>query len=240
MIYQEKLKMGLKDIGKDNKAKNRALLEFLENVAAYHSDFVKNGANDTLETNLGWVLLDWKLQVIKRPKYGEILTINTWGKEMKKFFTYRDYEIYNDKQELCAIATSKWALIDIKNRKMVRLTDEIIDKYKPEEKSVFFEAELDKLEVPKEFSAEMEYTVKRRDIDINMHMHNLYYLDLAYEVLPQDVYDQRPFDNVRIMYKNEIKLGDTVKCHYAEKDGKHIIVIDSEDGKKLHSIIELL
>ena len=239
MIYQEKFKMGLKDIGKDNKAKNRTLLEFLENVAAYHADYVKNGANDTLETRLGWILLDWKLQVIKRPRYGEILTINTWGKEMKKFFTYRDYEIYNEKQELCAIATSKWALIDIEKRKMARLTDEIIDKYKPEEKGVFTETELEKVEVPQEFLVEIDYTVIRRDIDINMHMHNLYYLDLAYEVLPQEVYDQRPFDNVRIMYKKEIKLGDTIKCHYTKKDDKHIVVIDSENGKVLHSVIEL-
>lgn len=239
MIYQEKFKMGLKDIGKDNKAKNRALLEFLENVAAYHSDFVKYGANDTIETNVSWILLDWKLQVIKRPQYGEILTIKTWGRKMKKFFTYRDYEIYNEAEELCAIATSKWTLIDIQKRKMARLTEKIIDRYKPEEKSVFTETELDKLEVPQKFLAEMDYTVIRKDIDINMHMHNLYYLDLAYEVLPQEVYDKRPFDNVRIMYKKEIQLGDTVKCHYTKKENKHIVVIDSKEGKVLHSVIEL-
>ena len=122
MIYQEKFKMGLKDIGKDNKAKNRALLEFLENIAAYHSDYVKYGANDTMETNVSWILLDWKLQVIKRPKYGETLIIKTWGRGMRKFFTYRDYEIYNELDELCAIATSKWALIDIQKRKVSRLT----------------------------------------------------------------------------------------------------------------------
>lgn len=239
MIYQEKFKMGLKDIGKDNKAKNRALLEFLENIAAYHSDFVKYGANDTMETNVAWVLLDWKLQVIKRPKYGETLTIKTWGRGMRKFFTYRDYEIYNELDELCAIATSKWALIDIQKRKVSRLTSEIISKYEPEEKSVFKEPELEKIEVPKEFSSEIDYKVIRKDIDINMHMHNLYYLDLAYEALPQEVYDERPFDNVRIMYKKEIQLGDNIKCHYTKKDNKHIVVIDSEDGKILHSVIEL-
>ena len=38
MIYTENFKMGLKDIGKDNKIKNRAILEFLENIGAYQSD----------------------------------------------------------------------------------------------------------------------------------------------------------------------------------------------------------
>ena len=158
---------------------------------------------------------------------------------MKKFFTYRDYEIYNELDELCAIATSKWALIDIQKRKVTRLTNEIISKYEPEEKSVFKETELEKIEVPKEFFSEIDYKVIRKDIDINMHMHNLYYLDLAYEALPQEIYDQRPFDNVRIMYKKEIQLGDNVKCHYNKKDNKHIVVIDSEDGKISHAVIEL-
>ena len=63
MIYTEKVKTALKDIGKDNKIKNRAILEILENVASYHSDLVGYGANDIGKTKLSWVLLDWKLEV---------------------------------------------------------------------------------------------------------------------------------------------------------------------------------
>jgi len=89
---------------------------------------------------------------------------------------------------------------------MVRLTDEIMNRYEPEEKSVFSEEKLGKLEVPTEFSSYINYEVIRKDIDVNKHMHNLYYLDLAYEAMPEEVYEQRPFDNVRITYKKEIKL----------------------------------
>ena len=32
-----------------------------------------------------------------------------------------------------------------------------------------------------------DYTVLRRDIDINNHMHNLNYLDMAYDILPEDI-----------------------------------------------------
>ena len=71
-------------------------------------------------------------------------------------------------------------------------------------------------------------------------MHNLCYLDLAYEALPQEVYDKRPFDNIRIMYTKEIKLGKTVRCKYANvEENKNIVLIESEDGKTLHSIIEV-
>lgn len=199
-----------------------------------------HGANETKDTKIAWILLDWKLEVIKRSRYGQVLHIQTWGRQMKKFFTYRDYEIYDEDGNLCAIATSKWALIDIEKRKMERLTEELIEQYKPEEKHVFSELELDKLKMPEKFIANIKYQVTRKDIDINKHMHNLYYLDLAYDILPEEVYAQRPFDRVRIMYKKEIALGDVVDCHYStSEDGKHMVVIDSKEGNVLHAIIEL-
>lgn len=239
MIYTEKFKIPLKDIGKDNKIKNRAVLEILENIACYHSDLVGYGVNNIKETKVTWILLDWKLKVINRPTYGQILTVNTWGKGMNKFFTYRDYEIYDNNNNLCAIATSKWALIDTEKGKMSRLTENIINAYKPEKKTVFEENSLDKVKIPEEFSNTIKYEVIRKDIDINKHMHNLYYLDLAYEALPDKIYNKRPFDYVRITYKKEIKLGEKVNCKYVEQDGKYVIVIKSEDETVIHAIVEL-
>ncbi len=75
-------------------------------------------------------------------------------------------------------------------------------------KTVFEENSLDKVKIPEEFSNTIKYEVIRKDIDINKHMHNLYYLDLAYEALPDEIYNKRPFDYVRITYKKEIKLGE--------------------------------
>ena len=240
MIYKETFKPGLKDIGKDNKVKNRGILEFLENIASYHSDSVGYGANDINIKGTAWILLEWKLEVIKRPKYGQILNINTWARGINKFFTYRDYEVYDDENNLCAIASSKWALINIKNRKMERITEEIMEPYKLEEKYVFSEAEMDKIKIPENYTANMKYKVIRKDIDINKHMHNLYYLDLAYEALPDEIYEKRPFDHVRVSYKKEITLGDVIDCKYSEsEEGKHTVIINSNEGKTIHSIIEL-
>ena len=70
-------------------------------------------------------------------------------------------------------------------------------------------------------------------------MHNLHYLDLAYEALPDEIYNKRPFDNIRVMYKKEIKFGETVRCKYSIRISINIVVIESEDGKILHAIIEI-
>lgn len=239
MIFKEKFKMQLKDIGKDNYIKNRAILEIFENIGTYHSDMAGYGPNDIKETGVSWVLLDWKLQVLKRPKYGQALNVNTWGRTMKRTYTYRDFEMYDEENNLCVIGTSKWVLVDISTGRITKISEEIYEKYQIEDKNVFNIDELDKLKVPEMCDSEITYKVSRRDIDINGHMHNLYYLDLAYEVLPQEVYEKRPFDDVRIQYKKEVKLGNIIRCKYTFEDNMHVITICSEDNTKIHAIITL-
>lgn len=244
MIINENFKIQLKDIGKNNYIKNRGILEILENIATHHSDMVGFGPNDIEKVGVSWVLLDWKIKVIKRPKYGETVNVNTWARtindEIKKVYTYRDFEIYNKNNELAVIGTSKWALIDIKNGKIAKIEENVLNKYGVENKNVFNVGELDRLLIPKKFTHEIKYQISRRDIDLNRHMHNLYYLDLAYEVLPQEVYEQRPFEEFRINYKKEVRYGDKIKCKYTFENNQHIVVIcNEEDESKVNAIIVL-
>jgi len=239
MVFESTVKSGLKDIGKNNLIKNEAILEMLENVAGEHSNKVGYGALDIEKTMLSWILTDWRVKVIKRPMYSEVLKVRTWGRYFQKAYTYRDFEIFNSKGELCVIATSKWALLDLNKRSVTRLTDEIKNAYQPEENFVFDEEILEKPDVPIEFSNEFKYTVTRKDIDINDHMHNTYYLNLAYEVLPEEVYNNRPYNEFRITYKKEITLGDTVTAKYAYNEGKHFVVITNDEKNVINAIIEL-
>lgn len=235
MIFKEEFKIQSKDIGKGNCIKNRGILEILENIATHHSDMVGYGPNDIEKNGITWILLDWKLNVIKRPKYGQLLNVNTWGRtvdgEIKKTYTYRDFEIYDEENNLCAIATSKWVLINIETGKLIKIDKEVIEKYEIEDKNVFNTAELDKINILENFSNEIEYKVSRRDIDLNGHMHNLYYLDLAYETLPEEVYEKRPFDDVRIQYKREVKIGENIKCKYTFENERNIIAICNEENR---------
>ena len=240
MIYKEKFKIGLKDVEKGKEVGNKAILEYLEDIAAYHSDRVGYGINTSDVTHLNWLLLDWKVKVLKRPEYGQVLEINTWSRAIVKCYAYRDFEVYDEKGNLCVIASSKWLLVNSELGKIAKIEKEMADKYESEtEKSVFLEKEIEKIKLPNSYKSSIIYQIKRKDIDVIGHMHNLYYLDLAYEALPEEIYQHESFDEIRIMYKKEIKLGDTVVCQYACEENKHMVVIQSEDGKILHAVIEL-
>ena len=171
-------------------------------------------------------------------KYGDKIHIKTWSRGAVLASCFRDFEVYNRNNELCAIATSKWTAIHLE-KGLIRMNDDIIGKYDTEDKKVFDDFNFSKIKEPENSLLSYEYTVQRRDIDINNHMHNLYYLDLAYEALPKDVYENYSFDNVEIMYKSGAYLGDKLKCFYKEIDNEHFITIKSSDENTLHAIVKL-
>lgn len=240
MIIENEYTVKLSEIGKDNKATNKAILSYLEDIGGIHSNKAGYGVYEIPQTHLSWVLLEWKLKVIRRPNYAEKIKILTWSKEAVKYYTFRDFEVYDQKGNIIAIATSKWVLLNIEKGKIVKIEPQIIEKYEPElNKTVFENEEFEKITEPEEYQSQTEYVVKRSDIDVNNHMHNLNYIELANEALPEDIYKNQFLDNIRISYKKEIKLGETVKCKYAFQNNKHIVSIKSEDEKVLHAIIEM-
>ncbi len=240
MIYKHDFEVSFRDIGKSNFVTNKALLSFMEDIAGMHSNSVNFGLNDIKKTNYTWVLLNWKVRVFKRPLYASTIHVETWGRNATKLYTFRDFKMYDDNNELVAIATSKWVLLNASTMSLEKLKPEILEKYGMEDIKVFEnEPEIDKLSIPQNYENVHCYTVQRRDIDINNHMHNSIFLDLAYEILPDDVYDNCSFNNFEIMYKKEVKLGNIVKCFYSKVDDYHYITIKSEDEKFLHAIIKL-
>lgn len=238
-IFEQKYRVKVSDVGPNGLIHNRGMLSILEDVACRHSDKAGFGILDIPVKHLSWVLLAWKVEILKRIQYGTNLKVCTWAKIFNKFQTYRDFEVYDESGNLVCIATSKWALIDTEKNSISRITDDIINEYSPEDKSVFENPDIDKLSEPSTFSHEYTYQTQRRDIDVNQHMHNLNYLDVAYESLPEDIYFSAECNHIEIMYKKGIKLGDTVKCFYSYTDDAHYIAMKSEDDKTLHAIVKL-
>ena len=241
MKFEKDYMVGVKNIGVNSSITNYGFLSAMEEIASLHSESLGWGIKDRKKTKKAWILMDWKLKVLRRPKYGDTMHLKTWARKSKKltFFTYREFEVFVGDEKV-AIATSKWVLFDLEKNKISRITNDIEKSYEPEEERVFKEYDIEKIKEPIEYNSVMEYKIRRSDIDINKHMHNLNYLSLAYEALPEKVYNEPEKNNIRIMYKHEIILGQMVKCFYSNVDGKNVVSIKSADEKVLHAIIEMI
>ena len=236
MIYLSNYKIGLEDIGRNNEATNKSLLKIMQDIAGLHSASVGYGALDIETKKKAWMILDWKMKVLKRPKYNDEVHAQTWSRKAERLYAYRDFELKDKDGNILAIGTSRWILVDTDRRRPVRLTPDITDLYESEiDKSVFAE-EMEDIK-SEDYLFKKDYAIQRRDIDINEHMHNLNYLDMAYEILPEDVYKNKVFDNIRIIYKKEIVYGQKVECYYNVQGDNHIITAKCEE--KINAIIEL-
>ena len=243
MIFEHKTRVDIEKVNSNSFVTNKGMLALLENVACMHSDKAGFGIREIPTTRLSWVQLNWRVQIIRRLKYGEEILIKTWARDATKAITLRDFEVLDSKCKTVCVATTRWTLTNIDTQGITKITDDVIEKYIPEDNTVMPNFEFKKLKEPDTFSNEYIYTTQRRDIDVNKHMHNLNYLDLAYEALPENVYKEithkGDFENIEVMYKTAIRLGDISKCLYSFNEGKHTVAIKSIDDSSLHCIIEL-
>lgn len=239
MIFEHKFRTGFKDVGITGLTTNKSIQSNMVDAAGFHSELAGFGVTAMPETKVTWVMLEWKLQVIRRPKYGEEILIKTWTKSPKKFFSIRDY-IYVDKEgNTIAKASSKWVLIDLTTDSMKHIPDELIATYGPEDNIDVFEDDFEKQRDIEEYDIVKEFEVSKSDIDINRHVNNTNFIDFAYDIMPIEEFNNTEFNYVRITYKHEIKYGEKVKAFYKKIEDKNIVVLKTEDEKEIHSIITL-
>lgn len=235
MFYSANFRVGLSMLTKSSLISNKAILSIFQDIAEMHSASVGYGVTDIEKTNYSWAILNWKVEILSRPKYGDVVTIKTWSRYHTKLYCYRDFEMLNSDGKVIGIATSKWVLINIKNSRISKIEDELIDKYNSEEKSVFGIIELPKLEDIPNYQSSKNFPIRKSDIDINEHMNNLCYLDIAEELLPEDLLTCNKFE---IMYKKQIKIDDNVTAFYGVNNNENYIVVKSNNGNIVHTIMK--
>ena len=183
MIYKERYKVELEDIGRENKIDNKRIVTIMEDIAGSHSDKVGLGVSASAINKKAWVLLDWKIKILKRPAYNEYIDASTWSRKSDRLCAFRDFELYDQNGELCAIGTSRWLYMDLVRRRPIILDNKMNDIYGTETEKNVFDEEIKKIELPdldnlpdNIMVTEKPYLIQRRDIDINGHLHNVSYL----------------------------------------------------------------
>lgn len=237
MIFENEYRVEIEDVDKDNLLSNRALLGIFEDIACFHAATLGQGPLEVSTNGFAWLLLNWRVKVIKRSVYGDVLTVKTWPRQFDRISSYRDFEVLDESGEVVAIGSSKWFVMDLGSRRPVRLTEEYTNPYCPITDVSVFGDDMPKLNEPDEYEYKTEYTVSRRDIDSNKHMHNINYLDLAYEVLPEEVFENNDFKNIAIEYKKEVIYKDKLDCYYSKNEENHVVTIKT--GDKVNAIIVL-
>ena len=230
--------MTYNDLGPDGLLSRAGLLRALQEAASIASDNVGYGLKDIPRTGVHWILGAWRLEMAERPLWRAELEVETWPRALEGFSSERDFLIWDmtgGDRRLAARGTSKWFLVDANTGKLTRITDHIRTAYDLGEEVLFPTPIPRSGKSPEDTPAAFQTTVGRRDIDTNLHVNNIHYLDYAVEALPEEVYRALP-DTVDIVFRKQILLGTSIQCLYSlTEDGKHLVEIRSgQDGQPVH------
>ena len=195
------------------------IANYLQEAAGQHADSLGIGVTDLLRNDFTWVLTRLKIEMQQYPARYESIHILTYPSGFDKYFVYRNFILYNEDKQQIGRATSTWAVMDIKARKMVGVPSMISDIPIPQDVT-FTERTKGKIAKVTAPLTEEAFKVRWFDLDTNQHTNNAYYLQWAIESLPKAVLEKQQLASIDLMYRIETIWKDDIaaRTEKAESD----------------------
>lgn len=210
-----------------------ALIDLFQDCSTFHSEVVGVGVRDLLARDRAWVLCHWHIVIDRYPEAFEWVKVGTFATRFRSMMADRNFYIQDEIGEVIVRASSMWAYMDLANNKPQRIEEEHVKRYglgaalsMPAEKRKVIRIEPTQPLEPVE--------IVRHHIDTNEHVNNSQYVQIALDVLPQEMLPRR----VRVDFKMSAHLGDTVYPCFATEEGRTVVELADAEGN-LYSLIEL-
>lgn len=211
-----------------------ALVKLMHEAAMQNVIDLKLSVWDLEPHQISWVLMRKNMLIHQLPQLGEQIKVVTHCAGFEKYFTYRDYKIYNQADELLAAAASTWLLMDTVKRRMARIPDFIQALECPPEAACLPRP---KNKLPKFEVAHLtkKFTVGWYDLDFNQHLNNVFYLQWILETVPDALLQHGQLKRIDIIYKLECQWKEAIVCETQIVAEGHLLhrLVRVSDGKQL-------
>ena len=210
--YAKKFFIGYSDVDKNDKCKLSKIIDLLQNTATMHSKSVGYGTREMMNLKQAWLMLGWKVRILKYPEADMDVEVRTWSRGIKSVEAKRGYEIFSEEGELLIIADSTWALFDLEQQKLIRAPEKMKNAYGTIERNMFEGEKIEKLRDNGVIENQLTLSVGKRDIDTNNHMNNSKYLEYITEVIP----DNLNVNEFECVYRKQVGLGEEINISYGD------------------------
>ncbi|KAK9815411.1 hypothetical protein WJX72_003238 [[Myrmecia] bisecta] len=234
LIYQEEDPISFKEehrirsyeVGPDQQATITTVANLLQEVAGNHGVAVwgrteEGFATDPImvEKNLIFVATRIQIQMDKYPRWGDVVSVETWFQAEGRVAACRNWVMKNALTgEELGRSTSTWVMVNTVTRRLAKIPEEMRCKLvsmapKPPRDAICAEEARHKLPdftLPPEITGPKQ-VARRSDMDMNGHINNVTYLALALETVPINVFQSHSLKQVEVDYKAECKSGQTLE-----------------------------
>lgn len=230
MIKEKEYFIHYYDTNQKLKLSVMSMMNYFQDIAFLQSDDREVGLDYYAENNVGWVLHQFEIRIKEYPVFKDKIILRTRPTSFLRFYAHREFEIFNERDDVIISADSIWIFVDTKTRKPKSVTEDLFKGYciTPGKNILTKPPEPRKIEKPDYIK---EFRIRFSDIDINNHVNNVSYVSWALEALPVELLREKDIELVRILFKKEINYGSIIKSQAQ---------LLTEAGKtiSLHSIVD--
>ena len=172
----------------------------MQEIAWEHANILGFGYENLQKDQQFWVLSRLRVKIKRRPEWKENFTLETWSRGTDGFYGYRDYNFVDENGNIIIQATSSWLVLDLKTRRIVRLSD--FTNFPKYEESVFNEnaGKVKSLQN----DDELNFTpVRFNEIDINQHFNTGRYIDRIIDSYDFDFHEKKELVEFEINFLKE-------------------------------------
>jgi len=200
------------------------VLTLLEETAAEHCHDIDHGLYSLERRSIGWVLVSGAIDMHRYPGYRESITIRTWISRYTLLRGYRENLILDDSGAVIGKAKGLWVFYDIEKKKPRPIFDEIKSRWgiNPE---VSMDVNEDSIKIINgDAGYQLEYDVRRSDVDSNKHVNNIKYYHWLVESLPDDITDEYVLKKVNAKFYSEARYGEKIRIQARHDPGQNVFL----------------
>ena len=217
-----------------------SIINYFCDIGSKQSEELGVGIEYLTEKRLAYVFYRYDINVKRYTMYGEKIKVRTMAKSFKKFYASRAYEIYDENNEKIVDGEGIFLLINIDKRKAVRI---------PEDQYIAYGVDIEncpdiKVTKLEKLTKEMDrnnFKVRYGDIDSNMHVNNVKYVEWAIESLPLDIVSNYELKELSVVFEKECRYGTEISASYEIRKNEDGVVILHKiadiEGKELTVLI---
>jgi acyl-ACP thioesterase len=209
-VYREELLLRSKDVDLHRRLRTSRLFELLQEASIRHTEQLGMGRDKTLDKGILWIVGLQRAEIARMPVYDEQIVLKSWPGQTMRFFFPRYYQLETAEGELLLRASALWTLVDGSTRKIVN----------PESYGVVIEGVTTGEEIPLpsapprlEMTESTPFRVPYSYVDLNGHMNNTRYFDLAEDCIPASL-EGRPLRLIQTEYVSEARCGDELHVRW--------------------------
>lgn len=208
------------------------LVNYFQDCSTFQSEDIGLGVKELKKRKKAWILSYWQVIIERFPKMGEQMTVGTFATGFKGLYGDRNFFMNDEQGNRIACANSIWVFMDMEKGRPVKPGDEDILPYGMEP-PLEMKYEGRKIKLPGSSEDFPSFPVRKYHIDTNEHVNNCQYVQMALEVLPDEINVRQ----LRVEYKRSAVYGDII-CPRVAFETERTVVELCDKNENPYAVIE--